>query len=712
MSDSLRCEIVEGNIAVITWDLPGRPVNVMNRKTLDLFARLAKAAIDDQTICGVIVTSGKRDFIVGADLTEIIADRDPMVVHANTRQVQDILRAIEVGGKPFVAAINGSALGGGLEIALACHRRIMVERPGSVLGLPEVTLGLLPGAGGTQRLPRLIGVRKALPYLLEGKRIGPRDALADGIVDELVEPSELMAAATKWVTASSKESSVKPWDRRGFVVPDGPLDVATMYSVFAVETARVHAKTMGNLPAPRHILSSVYEGCLTDMDSGLMAEARHFTACLCSQEAVNLTRVSFFGVADAAKLKRRPQAYPKAEIAKVGVIGAGMMGAGIAYAAANAKLDVVLLDKTLAAAEQGRGSASAIVQRAVKRGRMSDQEASAVVNRIIPTVSISELVNCDIVVEAVFEDRSIKAEVIREADAILSDTTVLGSNTSTLPISGLAQASRRPENFVGIHFFSPVDRMRLVEIIKGDKTSDGCLARVMDFIKLIGKVPIVVSDSRGFYTTRVFTAYLNEGLAMVAEGVQPELIENGARQAGMAVGPLTLADEVSFDLLYRLMRQAQADLGDSYDPPAADRVISVFHDKLKRVGRKAGAGFYDYGPDGKTLYREIANHFPWAARQPSVAQIKTRFLHVQAVEALRCLDEGVVADPLDADVGALLGWSFPAHLGGPISLVHSIGIHRFQQECDELAKAHGPRFDPPPLLHRMVASGATLYPGE
>lgn len=705
----IRSEIHGGDVAIITWDLPNRPVNVMNKASCSAFREAVEAAVANPAVKGVVIASAKRDFIVGADLLELLADPRPEVIHAMCRRDQAMLRSLETSGKPFVAAMNGTTLGGGLEIALACHRRIVAARQGILIGLPEVTLGLLPGAGGTQRLPRMIGIRKALPYLMEGLKVSAVEALAAGIVDEVVAPEDLLDKALAWVRVSRPEDTVRPWDRKGYRFPEGGITPSSAYSIFALQTSRLNAKTSGNYPAPLHILSSVYEGCQTDFDSGLKAEASHFAACASSTQALNLARTSFFGVAEAAKLKRRPQGYPAAEFRKVGILGAGMMGRGIAHAAATKGIETVILDLTPEAAEKGVQAIAALLDRQVAKGLLTAEQGAQSLARIRPTASYEKLADCDLVIEAVSEDRAIKSEVMARAGATLASGAIFGSNTSTLPITGLAESYSHPESFIGIHFFSPVDRMRLVELIRGRQTSDACLAKAMDFVKRIGKVPVVVNDSRGFYTSRVFNTYLGEGLAMVAEGVRPALIENAARQAGMAVGPLALADEVSIDLMYRLMRQAQADLGDAYSPGAGDRVIEIFHDDLGRTGRKAGKGFYDYSSEGRRLWPDLGRHFPLALHQPPIEQIKQRLLAIQAVEAVRCLEENVVTSAQDADVAAVLGWSFPTFWGGPISMIHSIGVGRFIRECEELAAAHGPRFAPPALLRRMADERQSFY---
>ena len=575
-----------------------------------------------------------------------------------------------------------------------------------------MTLGLLPGGGGTQRLPRLIGIRAALPLLLEGRKLDPAKALAAGLVDEVVPAERLLAAARHWLLGEGPQNAVQPWDRKGFKIPDGGVFSPKGHETFVAGNAMLHARTWGNYPAPRNIASCVYEGLITDLDTGLKIESRYFVNCALSSEARNMIRSLFFSIGDANKLAARPKGVPEQSYRRIGVLGAGMMGAGIAYVSADAGLEVVLLDAGAAQAEKGKAAAQAILDKRVQQQRMAAAERDAVLARIHPTSRFEDLRDADLVIEAVFEDRAIKAEVTRQAEAVLAQSAIFASNTSTLPISGLAEASARPENFIGLHFFSPVERMPLVEIIRGRRTSDACLARAMDYVRRIGKTPITVNDSRGFYTSRVFGTYVGEGLTMLGEGVLPALIENAGRMSGMPVGPLALADEVSIELMYKVRKQTRADLGKEYRGNAAsDAVIDLMVERLGRIGKKAGKGFYDYPADGrKQLWPGLAQHFKPLAEQPGVEAVKQRLLYVQSIETARCLEEKVVVDPRDADVGSILGWGFPPFLGGTVSQMHGIGLPRFIAECDRLAQRHGDRFAPPRLLRDMAVSGQAFYP--
>jgi len=704
-------ELGADGVAVIAWNMVERPMNVLNDASIARFAAVVDAAIKDAAVKGVIITSKKRDFLAGADLTELGRGADAASLMAFAARFHAVLRSMEKSGKPFCAAINGTALGGGYEIALACHRRIAADDPRIRIGLPEVTIGLLPGGGGTQRLPRLIGIRAALPLLLEGRKLDPAKALAAGLVDQVAPAGALIDAARRWLLAEGPQNAVQPWDRKGFRIPDGGVFSPKGQETFVAGNALLHEKTWGNYPAPRNIASCVYEGLITDLDTGLKIESRYFVNCALSSEARNMIRSLFFSIGDANKLAARPKGVPEQRYGRIGVLGAGMMGAGIAYVSADVGLEVVLLDATLALAEKGKAQAQALLDRRVQQGRLGAAERDAVLARILPTTSFADLRGAELVVEAVFEDRKVKAEVTRQAEAVLAADAIFASNTSTLPITGLAEASARPENFIGLHFFSPVDRMSLVEIIRGRRTSDSCLARAMDYVRRIGKTPITVNDSRGFYTSRVFGTYVGEGLTLLGEGVLPALIENAGRMAGMPVGPLALADEVSLELMDKVRKQTRADLGKDYrGNEAADAVIDLMAGKLGRIGKKAGKGFYDYPADGrKRLWPGLARHFAPLAAQPPVDEVKRRLLYVQSVETARCLEEKVVVDPRDADVGAILGWGFPPFLGGTVSQMHSIGLDRFIAECDRLAQRHGDRFAPPRLLRDMAASGRAFY---
>ncbi|KGD06895.1 3-hydroxyacyl-CoA dehydrogenase NAD-binding domain-containing protein [Burkholderia pseudomallei] len=700
----------DDGIATLSWNLPARSQNVLNGESCEAFFAAAARALQDAAVKGMLVTSAKPDFIAGGDLEWLQASDSAETLFARTCELHRALRALETGGKPVAIAMPGSALGGGLEIALAGHYRVAADNPKARFGLPEVTLGLLPGGGGTQRLPRLVGVQASLPLLLEGKRLKAADALAAGILHAVVPAGEEIAAARAWLLDASRRTATQPWDAKGFRIPGGALTHPSVQQVFMAANALARQKTCGNYPAVASILSCVYEGLLTDLDTGLKTEARYFVKAVLSPEAKAMIRTLFFGMNEANKLAARPAGVPTQRYRKVGVLGAGMMGAGIAYVSAKAGLDVVLIDTGEEAAARGKDYSRKLVDKQVQRGRLAREKADALLAKIVPTTDFARLDGAQLVIEAVFEDRAIKADVTRRSEAVLAPDALFASNTSTLPITGLAQASARPANFIGLHFFSPVDKMPLVEVIVGRDTSEATLARALDYVKTIGMTPIVVNDSRGFYTSRVFSTYVLEGLAMLAEGVAPALIENAGLLAGMPVGPLALTDEVSSELIHKITRQTRADLGDAYVARPGEDVAARMVE-LGRLGRKAGLGYYDYPASGgkKALWPGLAQEFPLAAEQPDVAALIERLVTVQAVETARCLEERVLTTARDADVGAILGWGFPAFRGGPASYIHGVGVDAFVATCDRLAARHGARFAAPALLREMAAQGRSFY---
>lgn len=700
----------DDGIATLSWNLPARSQNVLNGESCEAFFAAAARALQDAAVKGMLVTSAKPDFIAGGDLEWLQASDSAETLFARTCELHRALRALETGGKPVAIAMPGSALGGGLEIALAGHYRVAADNPKARFGLPEVTLGLLPGGGGTQRLPRLVGVQASLPLLLEGKRLKAADALAAGILHAVVPAGEEIAAARAWLLDASRRTATQPWDAKGFRIPGGALTHPSVQQVFMAANALARQKTYGNYPAVASILSCVYEGLLTDLDTGLKTEARYFVKAVLSPEAKAMIRTLFFGMNEANKLAARPAGVPTQRYRKVGVLGAGMMGAGIAYVSAKAGLDVVLIDTGEEAAARGKDYSRKLVDKQVQRGRLAREKADALLAKIVPTTDFARLDGAQLVIEAVFEDRAIKADVTRRSEAVLAPDALFASNTSTLPITGLAQASARPANFIGLHFFSPVDKMPLVEVIVGRDTSEVTLARALDYVKTIGMTPIVVNDSRGFYTSRVFSTYVLEGLAMLAEGVAPALIENAGLLAGMPVGPLALTDEVSSELIHKITRQTRADLGDAYVARPGEDVAARMVE-LGRLGRKAGLGYYDYPASGgkKALWPGLAQEFPLAAEQPDVAALIERLVTVQAVETARCLEERVLTTARDADVGAILGWGFPAFRGGPASYIHGVGVDAFVATCDRLAARHGARFAAPALLREMAAQGRSFY---
>ncbi len=730
-------------IATITWDMPGRTMNVLNEGSLTAYTETLDKALKDDKVKGIILTSGKDSFIAGADLEMLLnADTsDAAKLTEQFSQLQRLFRRQETGGKPIVAAINGTALGGGFEICLATHYRIAAANPKTKIGQPEVKLGLLPGGGGTQRIPRLIGVMNAAPILIEGKDLTVDAAKGLGLIHEVVPAAELLTRAKAYLTAAPTEQvvpeyagkgakaidgrAVQPWDRKGFKTPGFPG--GQVWSPPGVQTfiggnAMIAGKTNGVYPAPKAIMSCIYEGLQLPFDSALKVETRYFVSLLLNPVAKSMIRTLFFGLQEANKLARRPKGVAKQEYKKIGVLGAGLMGAGIATVSVQAGLDIVLIDRDQAAADKGKAHIAGELDKLVKRGRMDQAKRDGLLAKVTATPDFAVLKDCQIVVEAVFENRDVKAEATKKAEAALPKEAVFASNTSTLPITGLAEASSRPEQFIGLHFFSPVEKMPLVEIIVGKKTSPETLARAMDFVQKIRKTPIVVNDSRGFFTSRVCGAFISEGHRLLKEGVPAAMIENCAKYAGMPVGPLSLNDEVAIDLSWKIADQTKRDAeaaGQKYESSGTEDILELMVKKLERFGRKNGKGFYDYPADGKKrLWPDLQKHFPadpallygeGEDKRAKETEIKKRLLYVQAVDTARCLEANVLTDPQDGDVGSIMGLGFAPQTGGAISLIDQVGIKKFVAECDDFAKKYGKQFEVPKLLRDMAAKGQSFY---
>ncbi len=715
MTETINFELDGDGIATLTIDLPEATMNVVNRAFLSDLSELIKKVTEDEAIKGAVIISAKPSFMAGADLrmlgrmSQEAVGMSPEERFKAAFGYSDLLRQMETGGKPFVAAVHGLALGGGLELALACHYRVLSDDRSTKLGLPEVLVGLLPGAGGMQRLTRLAGLQVALQYASTGKNLSAMEAVALKVADAAVPRDKLLETAKSWLL--DKPVAQQPWDKKGFKIPGGggamhPNAVRTMIGA----SAMAQDKSWHNYPAVEAILSSIYEGAIVPFDTAIRLDSKRFADLMAGPVAPNMIRTLFVNKLAAERGAKRPEGQEKKPIGKLGMLGAGMMGAGIAYVSARGGMEVVLLDSTLEAAEQGKAHAEKLVEKGVKRNKTTKEQGEALLGRIHPTTDYADLEGCDLVIEAVFEDREIKADVTHKTEAVVGEDCIMASNTSTLPITGLAEASRDAERFIGIHFFSPVEKMPLVEIILGKKTGDEALARALDYVAAIKKTPIVVNDSRGFYTSRCFGTYVMEGAAMLKDGIKPALIENAGRLAGMMVGPLAVADEVSLELSYKVMSQAKKDLGDAYPGSPADDVIVKFVEQLDRKGRKNGKGFYEYPEGGKKyLWPEISDHFPEAAEQPHVDEVKTRILYRQAIEAARCFEEGVLDDAPSADVGAILGWGFAPYTGGPLSFIDTIGAAAFVAEAERLAEAYGPRFAPPKILRDMAENGESFY---
>jgi len=752
---SIRYEKDADGVVTLVMDAPGAPVNTMDAAFLaDFGAAIDRLESEKGSIRGVIVTSAKNSFFAGGDLRALLAVRpeDASAFFQELEAVKARLRRLEKLGRPVVAAVNGSALGGGLEIALSCHARMCIDDPAVQIGLPEVTLGLLPGAGGVTRTVRMLGLQRALELLTEGRRLSPAQALDLGLVDELArDRDELRARARAWIDAHAEPRQA--WDEPSHRIPGGTPSNPAVAAMLAIAPAMLQKQTRGNFPAPEAILCAAVEGAQVDFDTALRIESRYLTRLVTSQVAKNMIGTLFFQLNEIKSGKGRPALPAQAPVSRVGIVGAGMMGAGITGACASRGVACVLKDVDLAKAEQGKAVSARRLARRVEKGSMSASDAARVLAAIQPSASSADLAACELVIEAVFENRELKASVTREVEAILDPQAIFASNTSTLPITGLAEASQRPDRFVGMHFFSPVESMPLVEIIKGAGTSAQTLARAYDFVLQIGKTPIIVNDSRGFYTSRVFGTFVNEGMALLGEGVAAALIENTGWRIGMPVGPLAVLDEVSLKLADDVLHQEQADLeraahahghehrhahhhehgpadahgdgdGDAHDhahdhhhepaspgrrmPQAAVYVLEKMAHGFKRLGRAHGAGFYDY-PEAapKSLWPGLSA-FERGKRTVAPDDIADRMLYVQAIEAARCLGEGVVATPRDANIGALFGWGFPAWTGGPIQYINHVGVARFVARAGELAQRYGERFTPPALLLRHAEQARPL----
>ena len=703
---SINFEIDKDGIAVITLDMPGRSMNVLNDELTTPLREAIERIETDDAVKGAVITSGKKDFLAGADIDGVYAITDPAEAFQLAEEFKTFLRRLETTGKPAVAALNGTALGGGLELALACHYRVCIDEARIKIGLPEVKLGLLPGGGGTQRLPRLIGIQAALPLMLEGTELNPATAKEKGIIDELVEDREqLVERAKRWCLENPK--AAQPWDDKKCKWPGGDSKHPANVQMWSIAPSMASAKSWGNYPAITHIQSSVFEGGVVDFETGCRIESRYFAACVVSQESKNMIGTLWYQLNAINRGESRPDGIERSKVSKLGILGAGMMGAGIAYASAKAGIDVVLLDMKQEAADKGKAHSDGLMDKAVKRGKATPADKQALLDRIKPTTDFNDLQGCDLVIEAVFEDRQIKADVTAKAEAVIPESATFASNTSTLPITSLAKASRRPEQFIGLHFFSPVDKMPLVEIIKGEKTSPETLAKGFDFVQQIKKTPIVVNDSRGFYTSRCFGTYPMEGMAMLAEGQHPRAIEVAGLQAGMPVGPLAVQDEVSLSLSRHIIEQTRKDFeaeSKEYRGHPGEAVIEKMVGELGREGKKAGKGFYDYPEGGeKHLWADLQKHFPPAAEALDQQTMIERLLFAQANEAARCFEENVVMSVADANIGSIFGWGFAPFHGGVLQYINAFGVERFVARAHELADRFGERFRPAESLQRMAA---------
>ncbi|MFN3687439.1 3-hydroxyacyl-CoA dehydrogenase NAD-binding domain-containing protein [Salinarimonas sp.] len=721
---NFRFEIDADGIATATWDMPDRSMNVITVAVMDELDAILQRVVSDEGIKGCVIASAKNDFSGGADLTMLQGLRDLFVKLSGERGEEEAMRVffeesrrlsllyrrIETAGKPFVAAVHGICLGGAFELALACHRRVLCDHDRTKVGLPEIKVGLFPGAGGTQRVARLMQTGDALQMLFKGQQIKGLMARNMGLVHEVVPHDKLIETAKDYIRQGGK--AVAPWDEKGFKLPSNKVYSAAGMQIWPAANAIYRRETNDNYPAAKAILQSVYEGLQLPMDLALRVESRYFAKILRSPEAAAMIRTLFVSMGELNKGARRPASAPKTNLKKIGVVGAGFMGAGVAYVSAAAGFEVVLVDRDMEAAEKGKAYSQKLMSDQVMKGRAKGADRDALLALITPSASYADLSGCDLVIEAVFEDPKVKAQVIAEVEAAVGERAIFGSNTSTLPISGLAKASARPERFIGIHFFSPVEKMMLVEIIMGEKTGEEALATALDFVRAIKKTPIVVNDARGFFANRCVGAYILEGHKMLTEGVPPAMIENAGKAAGMPVGPLSLNDEVALDLALKIVKATKAQLGEGAVDPAQEALLVAMVETEGRLGRKNRKGFYDYPEGGKKrLWPGLSDlvKAPRLGETIDFEELQERLLIAQALEAARTVEEGVITDPREADVGSILGFGFAPFTGGALSYIDMMGAKTFVEKAERLAEIHGPRFAPPQLLRDMAARGETFY---
>jgi 3-hydroxyacyl-CoA dehydrogenase / enoyl-CoA hydratase / 3-hydroxybutyryl-CoA epimerase len=716
-------DIDADGIALITWDMPDRSMNVFTEGAmLELNAIVDKVA-SDAAIKGAVITSGKDTFSGGADITMLQKmlstfaadkakdlDKATRVLFDNAGYMTGLFRKLETSGKPWVSAINGTCMGGAFELSLACHGRVAADSDKVRMALPEVKIGIFPGAGGTQRVPRLTDQQQALQMLTSGQTLSPQKAKSMGLIHEIAEPQRLVETAKAMIKNGLKP--VAPWDEKGFKLPGSPIYSVAGANLWPPAIAILRRETYGNYPAAAAILKCVYEGLLVPFDTALRIEQRYFTEIMQTREAAAMIRSLFVSLQELNKGARRPAGVPETKFKKIGVLGAGFMGAGIAYVTAKAGIPVVLLDRDMDAAAKGKAHSDSLISDQVRKGRAKPEDKDRLLSLITATADYADLSGCDLVVEAVFEDSGVKKDATEKAEAVLKPSAVFASNTSTIPITSLAKNSARPKNFIGIHFFSPVDKMMLVEIILGKKTGDKALATAIDFVRAIKKTPIVVNDTRGFYVNRCVLRYMSEAYKMLIEGVPAPMIENAAKAAGMPVGPLALTDETAIDLAQKIMKQTIKDLGDKAVDPKQMALINTLVDTHGRFGRKNGKGFYDYPqkPAKKKLWPGLKDLYPQLAPEKvDYEELKQRLLVTIALEAARVMEEGIVTDPREADVGSILAFGFAPFTGGVLSYIDGIGAKKFVKIAKGLQKKYGAEFKAPKLLLDMAEKGDTFY---
>ncbi len=720
-----KLDIDQDGIAHLIWDIPGKSMNVFIEKTLDELDQVIDYVVKTDAIKGCLIRSGKADsFSGGADIEMINhlidqaqnAQKSPQQVQAVLKLVEDasrmsrLYRKLETCGKIFAMAINGICVGGAFELALACHYRVVSDGPNTKVGLPEIKIGIFPGAGGTQRVPRLAPTADALLMMLKGELLPSETALKHNLVHAVVPKDQIVTKAKELILSAG--SAVQPWDRESFKLPSGPVYSKTGMMIWPMASALCRKDTYDNYPAARALLQAVYEGLQVSIDLGLKIESRLFASILKTTAAKSMVRSLFVSTQALNKGARRPSTVVKSNLKKIGVVGTGFMGAGIAAVSAMAGLTVVMIDRTVELAEKGRDTAAATIGSRYKKSPSASEDQLAATNRLIPTDDYAALADCDLIIEAVFEDPDLKAKTLAAIEEHKNPEAILASNTSTLPISGLAQTLKAKSEFLGIHFFSPVEKMRLVELIKGKDTSDRALAIGFDYSRMINKTPIIVNDARGFFANRCVLNYILEGHLMLAEGIPPAMIENAARMAGMPVGPLSLSDEIALDLIHRIIRATQAALGATAINPVQAEIISTMVETHQRFGRKNGKGFYDYTPGAPKRLWTSLSQFQKIHLEPDqldIDQIKFRLLATQALEAARTMDEKIVEDPREADIGAILGFGFAPFTGGPLSMIDGMGVDLFNHKCDALKALYGERFNVPKLLRDMETRKSHFY---
>jgi 3-hydroxyacyl-CoA dehydrogenase / enoyl-CoA hydratase / 3-hydroxybutyryl-CoA epimerase len=723
MTDFTMSKGADG-VAIITWDVPGKSMNVLSAEGPQQLSDLIDAALADEAVKGIVLTSGKPDSFAGgmdlnvlADIRENVGDNPAEGLFSFFMRMHGLMRKIELagmdqktkkGGKPIACAMPGTGVGIGLELPLCTHRIFVADNPRARFGLPEILVGIFPGAGGTTRLVRKMGLSGASPFLLEGKLVDAAKAKAAGLIDEVV--ADPLTAAREWVLNATDVDLVKPWDAKGYKMPGGEPYHPSGFQTLVAANAMVNGKTQGTFPAAKALMSAIYEGALVDFDTALKIEARWFTHLMMNPSSSAMIRSLFVNKEALEKGAVRPANVPDQRVRKLGVLGAGMMGAGIALVSAQAGIEVVLIDRDQISADKGKAYTEAYMDKAIARKQATQEKKDQVLGLITATPDLEHLKGCDLIIEAVFEDPNVKSEITKRVEAIISDDLIFASNTSTLPITDLAKASSRPEQFIGIHFFSPVEKMGLVEIIKGAGTGDRAVAKALDFVRQIRKTPIVVNDARFFYANRCIIPYINEGARMAAEGVSLALVDRAALMLGFPVGPIQLTDETSLELGAKIAKATKAAMGDRYQSSPADEATFWMVD-AGRLGRKSKAGFFDYDETGRRLgyWPGFNEKYPLQEEQPKLDEVQHRLLFVQVLEAVRALEEGVLMDIREGDVGAILGWGFAPWSGGPLSWLDIVGAGWAAAKCDELQAKFGDRFTCPPLLRDIAAKGDSFY---